>query len=89
MREKLILVRNFLYRFFIIGFIFNILTQLFFLLIGAKGLHQASMVLELRPYYLLELIISTVMYLRVFLVYFVLFPALALHWTIAKDNKAD
>lgn len=88
MREKLILIRNFLYRFFVIGFVFNVLFQLLFMYLGVKGLQEASRVLELRPYYLIELLITIISYLRVFFVYFVLFPALALHWTIARDKNA-
>lgn len=86
MREKLILVRNFLYRFFVIGFVFNVLFQLLFMFLGVKGLQEGSRILELRPYYLIELLITLIAYLRVFFVYFVLFPALALHWTIARDK---
>lgn len=89
MRKKLLLVRNFLYKFFLIGFVFNVLFQLLFMFLGVKGIQEASTILGLRPYYLIELMITLIAYLRVFFVYFVLFPALALHWTVAKDKNID
>lgn len=89
MRKKLLLVRNFLYRFFVIGFVFNVLFQLLFMFLGVKGIQEANRILELRPYYLIELLITMIAFLRVFLVYFILFPALALHWTVARDKNID
>lgn len=89
MRKNLLLVRNFLYRFFLIGFLFNVLFQLLFMFLGVKGIQEANRILELRPYYLIELLITIIAYLRVFFVYFVLFPALALHWTVARDKNLD
>lgn len=87
MKEKLIVIRNFLYRLFIVGFVFNVLFQLLFLIMGGKGIQEASRVLELPPYYLIELLISTIIYMRIVLIYFILFPAIALHWTIARDKN--
>lgn len=92
MREKLIITRNFFYKLFLIGFVLNVLFQLIVLAIGGQGLSDASKILELQPQFLIQLLIISVTTVRIFLVYFVLCPALALHWTISKDkllNKAD
>lgn len=92
MKEKLILTRNFLYRFFVIGFVLNVLFQLTVLFIGGKTLNEVSRILELPPFYITELLIVVIASIRAFLIYCILCPALALHWTIAKDkilNKED
>lgn len=89
MKEKLIITRNFLYRLFLIGFVLNILFQLLFMFIAGPKLTDASNILQLPPYYLVELLISGIAFIRMFLVYFILCPALALHWTIARDKNLD
>lgn len=89
MKEKLTIARNFLYKLFLIGFVLNILFQLLILSMGGKGLAEAAKVLELPTYYITELLIVMISSVRVFLVYFVLCPALALHWTIAKDKTLN
>lgn len=86
MKEKLIIIRNFLYKLFLIGFVINILFQMFIMLFVGQHLLTASRILELPPYYLTELLITSIATIRVFLIYFILCPALALHWTIAKDK---
>ena len=75
MKEKLIVTRNFLYRLFLIGIIFNVLFQVLFLAIGGKGLSEASRVMELPPYYLIELIIVSITAIRAILFYFILHSA--------------
>lgn len=87
MKEKLILARNFLYRLFLLGFVVNLFAQVVFMLaVKDQSLTQLSQFVNIPPYYLGELIISSIIYLRLFLFYFVLLPALALHWTIARDK---
>lgn len=86
MKEKLLLTRNFLYRLFLVGFLFSVIFQLSFMSISPKLLVEANKLLGLPPFFVLELVISALVYIRVFLVYFILCPALALHWTIARDK---
>lgn len=86
MREKLLLTRNFLYRLFVVGFLFSIVFQLSFMSISPKLLAEANKVLGLQPFFVLELVIQALVYIRAFLIYFILCPALALHWTIARDK---
>lgn len=86
MKEKLLVTRNFLYRLFVVGFIFSLIFQLSFMSISPKLLAEANKVLGLQPYFILELVIQALVYIRAFLIYFILCPALALHWTIARDK---
>lgn len=87
MREKLIITRNFLYRFFILGFIINLIVQFIFsAAVKTQGVNELSQMLSVSSYYLAQLIISSIVFIRVFLFYFVLLPAIALHWTIARDK---
>lgn len=87
MKEKLIIIRNFLYRLFIIGFILNIISQIPFVLVKMQSINEAAVFLGVPPYYLMELLITSITVLRIILVYFILCPALALHWTIARDKS--
>lgn len=88
MKEKLLITRNFLYRLFLLGFVVNFFAQ-FILMIAVNGgaLLELSRLLSVTPFYLGELITSSIVIMRVILFYFVLLPALALHWTIAKDKN--
>lgn len=89
MKEKLIVVRNFLYRLFIIGFVLNILAQVPFAFVKIQTLNVAAIFLGIPTSYFTELLITSVTVLRIILVYFILCPALALHWTIAKDKTLN
>lgn len=87
MKAKLILTRNFLYRFFLIGFIFSVATQLMYIFMSGPAIVEAAKILGLPPFFLTKLIITMIAFIRTFLVYFILLPALALHWTIARDKN--
>lgn len=86
MKDKLLIARNFLYRLFLIGFLFSVLFQLAFMSLSTPLINEATKLLGLPPLYIQELVISYLAFIRVVLVYFILSPALALHWTIAKDK---
>lgn len=86
MREKLILVRNFLYRLFLIGFLFSVFAQVMYMLMSGPTIIEATKLLGLPPFFLTKLMISTIVSIRIFLVYVILAPALALHWTISRDK---
>lgn len=88
MREKLILIRNFLYRLFLIGFILNVAAQFVFMAAAkGQGINELSQILSIPPFYLGELIVSSIVIIRVIFLYFILLPALALHWTVARDKS--
>lgn len=87
MKEKLIITRNFLYRLFLIGFILNILAQFVFMAASkGVGISELSKMLNITPFYLGAIISTSIVAIRVFFLYFILLPALALHWTIARDT---
>lgn len=88
MKEKLILIRNFLYRLFLLGFLINVFAQ-FVLMVAVQGgaLMELSKLLNVSTFYLGEMITSSIVIIRIILFYFVLLPALALHWTIARDKN--
>lgn len=88
MRKKLIVTRNFLYRLFFIGFVFNVFAQIVFMLAATgHGLDEAARAISVPPYYMGEMVVTSIMILRMFLFYAVLLPAFALHWTIARDKE--
>lgn len=88
MKEKLILVRNFLYRLFLIGIILNISAQVIHAIIANGGvINDPAQALMISPNYFEQLGISNILFIRLFLIYFILCPALVLHWTIAKDKN--
>lgn len=88
MKEKLIIIRNFLYRLFLIGFVLSLLAQFVFMAaVKGQGIIDLSVMLNTPPVYLSTLITSSIIIIRVLFLYFVLLPALALHWTIARDKN--
>lgn len=87
MKEKLIITRNFLYRFFLIGFVLNLLAQFVFMAAAkGAGIIELSKMLSVTPFYLGAIISTSIVAIRVFFLYFILLPAIALHWTIARDK---
>lgn len=92
MREKLLVLRNCLYKLFLIGFVFNVLFQLLVVAMGGDNLIEVAKILGLPKHFLNELLIVCIASVRIFFVYFILCPAFALHWAVAKDkvlNKKD
>lgn len=86
MKEILIVIRNFLYRLFLIGLVFSILSQLALIYINVQGLTEASKILHVSSSYLMELMLKAITDVKNFLFFGVLCPAIALHWTISKDK---
>lgn len=87
MKEQLVITRNFLYRLFLIGFILNIAAQFIFMAASrGTGIIELSKMLSVTPFYLGAIISTSIVFIRVFFLYFILLPALALHWTIARDK---
>lgn len=90
MKEKLIITRNFLYRLFIIGIVLNIFAQFMFMMaIKGQALNEVAVALNLSSSYLVQMIISSIISIRIVLLYFILCPAFALHWTIARDKNLN
>lgn len=87
MKEKLIITRNFLYRFFVIGFLLSVLFQavlmfnhefIFTYAATYAGISKSGIALLLSGF------IGTT---RLFLFYLVLCPAIALHWTVKREKS--
>lgn len=89
MKKKLKVIRNFLYRLFLIGFIINTVSALSFISIHGQGLEEAAKMLNVTPAYLIELALTSLNTIKLVLFYIVLLPAIALHWTIARDKNLD
>lgn len=87
MRKKLTVARNFLYRLVFIGLVINVAAQ-FAYMAAAKheGINLASKLMNITPFYLSAMITSSIVLTRAIFLYFVLLPALALHWTVARDK---
>lgn len=87
MKEKLIIIRNFLYRLFLIGFILNLGAQFVFMAAAkGQGIVEVSKLLSVTPFYVGAFISSSIIIIRVIFLYFILLPAIALHWTVARDK---
>ncbi|MDD3012264.1 MAG: hypothetical protein PHC34_00990 [Candidatus Gastranaerophilales bacterium] len=88
MLDNVILVRNIFYKCFLIGFVCTIFSFLFYLfnpdfLIGMMKTYykiEAKDVAVMIGYYFI--------FVRIALIYFMLIPALALHWTSYILKKA-
>ena len=97
MLKKLVVLRNFLYRLFVVGVVFDILTQLLFLAINGFvlapkpplfGMPPGGMPpFGLPPHEVCAAMMNFIGFSRTFLVYFVLCPALALHWTVKREKS--
>lgn len=86
MKENLIIIRNFLYRLFLIGFVLNLIFQLVFIFHGFQEIDEAAKMIHVSSNYLIELILNSITDVKTFLFFGVLCPAFALHWTISRDK---
>lgn len=98
MSEKLIVLRNFLYRFFAIGIVLSILSQAILVIFSGMIFNPQPVFNTMPPFNAVppfygippqQIMITLMTFIgvsRIFLVYFVLCPALALHWTIKSEN---
>ena len=90
MREKLLILRNFLYRLFLVGFVLTVFAQIFYtIVLSSPYLEDAMMLANIPLSYFQQLLTSCLTFARLFFAYAVLCPALALHWTIAKDKNLN
>jgi len=86
MKEMLTIIRNILYRIFIIGFIFSIVSQLALIFMDFEGINEAAKLLHVSSTNLIMVILNSINFVKVFLFYGILCPALAIHWTISRDK---
>lgn len=84
--KKLVVLRNFLYRFFVIGFVFSVIMQAV-LMVSHDYIFAIAKEFANIPQCGLALLLTGFLgYVRLFLFFMVLSPALALHWTISRDK---
>lgn len=86
MKKNLTVIRNILYRLFLIGFVLSILIQLPLLHINFEGLNEAAQIFHISPDQLMMVVLNSISFAKAFLFFCVLCPALAIHWTIARDK---
>ena len=85
-KEKLILIRNFLFKIFIVGVLFALF--LFVMTVTFWGTWSSFIYskFQLTEKELGQLVVQQFINLRFYLVFVILVPAISLHWTI-KSHK--
>ena len=89
MCEKVLFVRNFLYKFFVIGFLLLIISAILYIFLKdfAAGIAQSWYKIEPVFYYNFAFVLLA--YIKVILFFFILTPALALHWMLSCCRKKE
>jgi len=88
MLDKVVLVRNIFYKCFLLGFVCTIISFLFYLF------NPALLIRLMKTYYGIEAKDAAILFgyyfilVRIVLIYLMLIPALALHWTSHILKKA-
>ena len=85
--ETLRLIRNILLRSFAIGFVITLVLGLVTMIWWTSWMGLASAWFHTDSATLTALVLKFFMDIRFFLLFIVLTPALAIHWTIKKDGK--
>ncbi len=89
MNEKLILAKKFLYKFFVIGFLFFIISVVSYIFLKDFATEMAQVWYGVDPDFYRNFVFILLGCLKVILIFFVLSPALALHWLTGCCKKAD
>ena len=84
--EKILFFRNFLFRTFIIGVLFAIFFAMVTFALWDVLMPWVADLFRIEPTEMGELIVTFFMNVRIVLVFFMLAPAIALHW-MAKGRK--
>lgn len=88
MLENIILLRNIFYKFFLIGFIFYILTAMFLLINNEWIINLIISIYHLTRSEINLLIVCFIGWSKMTIIFFFLIPALGLHWTGHSLKKA-
>lgn len=88
MLENIIILRNLFYKFFLIGFIFYILTALLFVFKNEWVINLIIQFYHLTRGEINLLIACFIGMTKMFLIFLFLIPALGLHWTSCCLKKA-
>lgn len=90
MEDKLVLARNFLYKFFVAGFVILILSAVIYIFAKDYAIEMSGAWYGIDPEFIKYYAFVMLGLIKVVLIFFVLTPALALHWLICcckKKNK--
>lgn len=87
MCEKLVLTRNFLYKFFVVGFLLFLLTAIIYIFVRGFAVEMALAWYGVDPLYYQNLVFMFFGFIKFILIFLVLSPALALHWMICCCKK--
>ena len=85
-KEKLILIRNFLFKTFIVGLIFALVVFVLTFIFWDKWSLVVYSKFGLSPKELAELFVNSLLYTRFYLIFVVLVPAIALHWLVKSPK---
>lgn len=85
--ERLRLIRNVLLRTFVVGFVIALVLGLVTMMGWVKWMTMASAWFHTDPATLTPLVLNFFLDIRFFLLFIVLAPALAMHWTIKKAEE--
>ncbi len=82
MEEKLIIAKKFLYKYFLIGFLLFLISVVSYIFIKDFAAELAQSWYGIDPQFYYNVIFIFLGLIKMFLVFLVLAPALALHWLV-------
>lgn len=86
-KECIICMRNFLLKWFIIGFAIFLLSSILFIFLKDFGGQMAMSLYGIDPDFYINFAFIMLGLIKLFLIFMVLAPALALHWMIRNKNE--
>lgn len=85
-KQNLILIRNLLFRIFIVGLLFALLLFFGTTTFWDKWSSMVYTKVEVTPKELGALFVSSMLYTRFYLIFVILVPGIALHWLIKTKD---
>lgn len=86
MNLNIVLMRNFLFKWFVVGFVILVISAVLFIFLKDVGAQMASRFYGVDPAFYINFAFTMLGIVKIFLIFFILSPALALHW-ITKCKK--
>lgn len=87
MLETLTVIRNILLRSFLISIIYTFIVLIVYLTIPNSIALMVSSIYKINPTQVPILIIHFILMIKFFILFVLLFPALAIHWSIIKIDE--
>ncbi len=87
MSENLVLIRDFLFKWFIVGFGLFLLSVILYIFMKDFSAEMSMKLYNVEPQYYFNLAFTLLGFLKLFLFFGVLSPALAIHWLIKVSEK--